>query len=401
MGLAEIPSYWKAACPPTIAVEAGYLDKTQIAFWQDLIFNMGQFFYENKLPFIKPKFKIIAAKPKTSPVIKNKFAENFLVPLGGGKDSLVSLELVRGAQKKTKTFTLNANNALKKVVGIAGAENIFIERVIDKKLIELKRRGYLNGHTPFSAILAVLGTALAAIFDCEFVAISQECSSDEGNVEYLGKTVNHQYSKSFEFENKFREYSKKYLAKNIVFFSFLRPLHEIQIAEIFSRYPKYFPYFLSCNKSFTIAARESEADTGWCGKCSKCLSVYAMLYPFIGKESAVKIFGKDLFDDRSLLPLMLELCGRAGCKPFECVGTLQETLAAFCLSLAASGGQKPYLLDYFKENILGANPDIKAMPKMIFASWNKKHNIPKDLAAILKDAAVPDIEFRSIPPLAE
>jgi UDP-N-acetyl-alpha-D-muramoyl-L-alanyl-L-glutamate epimerase len=241
MGLAEIPSYWKAACPPRIVVRAGYLDKVQADFWSDLIANMGQFFYENNLPFIKPKFYVVCAKPAKYPAaFKSKPARRYLVPMGGGKDSLVTLEVLREAKNELKTFTLNANMALKQVISITGQTNIFVERRIDKKIIELNNQGYLNGHTPFSSILAVLGVCLAALFDCRYVAISQERSSNEGNAKYRSRTVNHQYTKTFEFENKFRRYSRKYLAANIDYFSFLRPLYEIQIAEIFSRYPEYF-----------------------------------------------------------------------------------------------------------------------------------------------------------------
>jgi hypothetical protein len=384
MGLAEIPSYWKAACSPKIIIKAGWLDRNQINFWQDLIFNMGQFFYENKIPFIKPVFEILAPKPAKPAVIVKKFLNRYLVPLGGGKDSLVTLEAIRQSGKEAATFTLNANTGLKEVAKVAGAMNIYVERKIDARLVEMKTQGYLNGHTPFSSILAVLGVGLAAIFDYRHIAISQERSSNEGNVEYLGKNVNHQYSKTLEFENKFRKYSQKYLAKNVEYFSFLRPLYEIQISKIFSGYPKYFGSFLSCNKSFTIAARQSGSGVKWCGQCSKCLSVFAMLYPFIGKERASEIFGTDLFENKNLLPVMLELLGEGGCKPLECVGTFEEMRAAFYLGLQKNPGNKPYLLEQFQKNILPKYPRIEAQSKKILASWTDKHNLPKSLAATLR-----------------
>lgn len=383
MGLAEIPSYWKAACSPRIIIKAGYLDRVQIKFWQDLIFNMGQFFYENKLPFIKPDFEIVATKPKEPTVIAQKFAANYLVPLGGGKDSLVSLEILRGQRENLATFTLNANIDLKKVAQAAGCKNIFVERKIDRKIIELNTQGYLNGHTPFSSVLAVLGVGLAAIFGHKYVAISQERSSNEGNVDYLGKNINHQYSKTLEFENKFRKYSKKYLSKDIEYFSILRPLYEIQISMIFSGYPQYFDHFLSCNKPFTLEARD-RGLAGWCGKCSKCLSVFAMIYPFVGKETAVKIFGHNLFDDKNLLPLMMELSGQAESKPMECVGTFDEMRAAFYLSLDKTSGVKPFLLEYFQKNIMPEYPQIKEQSQKILSSWTNKHNLPKPLVCNMK-----------------
>jgi len=382
MGLAEIPSYWKAACSPTIVIRAGYLDKFQVDFWQSLIFNMGQFFYENKLPFIKPDFKIEAQKPVKAVTIAKRFSRRYLVPLGGGKDSLVTLGVLKQIKKDVATFTLNANIPLKGVVKAAGTDNIYIERKIDRKLVEINAQGFLNGHTPFSSVLAVLGVSLAALFDYGYVAISQERSSNEGNVEYLGKNINHQYSKTFEFENKFRKYSAKYLAKNIEYASFLRPLYEIQISKIFSGYPKYFGSFLSCNKPFTIAARAA-GSVGWCGQCSKCLSVFSMLYPFIGKDAAVNIFGSDLFENEKLLPVMLELLGQAEQKPMECVGTFEEMRAAFYLSLIKAEGDRPYLLEYFEKNIMPKYPRIAAQSKKILLAWTNKHNLSKGLAAAL------------------
>lgn len=385
LGLAEIPSYWKAMCSPTIVVEAGYLDKKQIIFWRGLISNMGQFFYENNLPFIEPVFEVLAPKPKKQTVIQKKFSGGYLVPLGGGKDSLVTLELLRAAKKGILTFTVNANPDLNRVVAVSGAKNIFVERKIDRRLIELNVQGFLNGHTPFSSILAVLGVGLAALFGLRHVAISQERSSNEGNAKYLGKDINHQYSKTSEFENKFRDYARKYLAKDIIYFSFLRPLYEIQISKVFSRYPKYFASFLSCNKPFTIVGRQ-RGLSGWCGECAKCLSVFSMLYPFIGKENAVMIFGKNLFENEKLLPAIRELSGQMGCKPMECVGTFDEMRTALYLSLQNTTSDKPYLLEYFQKNILPKYPNIAKDSAKLMASWDKRNNVPISLQKILKQA---------------
>jgi len=50
LGLIELLSYWKATCSREIEVQTHNLDKDQINWWKDLIFEgMGQFFYENKI----------------------------------------------------------------------------------------------------------------------------------------------------------------------------------------------------------------------------------------------------------------------------------------------------------------------------------------------------------------
>ena len=362
LGLIEMISYWKATCSPTIEIKAGYLNKKQIRWWQDLIMKgMGQFFFENKIPFQKPKFLIGRASTESDGEEENKVlfafpksAKGILVPVGGGKDSAVTLELLSDFSKKKaeiRCFSLNPTDAAKKMMKLAGCKKpVVAERKIDKLLLELNRKGFLNGHTPFSAYLAFLTTLVASLFGQKYIALSNEKSSNEGNVKYLGRTINHQWSKSFEFEEKFRKYSEKYLTEAVEYFSFLRPLYEIQIAEIFSRYPKYFPVFLSCNEAYKTASGTKKPAKKWCGKCSKCLFVFMVLYPFLKKKEILKIFGKNLFQDKKLLPLLQQLIGERGFKPFECVGTRSECRKALKLGLkkAKKTGEVPYLLTKIK-----------------------------------------------------
>jgi len=227
---------------------------------------------------------------------------------------------------------------------------VIVKRTIDKKLLKLNRKGFLNGHTPFSAYLAFLTLLVATIFEYKEIAVSNEKSSDEGNVKYLGKTINHQWSKSFEFEKKFRSYSGKYLVKNIKYFSHLRSLYEIQIAKLFSKYPKYFKIFLSCNEAYKTASGTKKPAKKWCCNCSKCLFTYMILYPYLGKKELMKIFDKDIFENKKLLLTMQQLTGEKGFKPFECVGTGKESRKALSLSLkkAKKLGRVPYLLTKFK-----------------------------------------------------
>jgi len=311
------------------------------------------------------------------------------VPVGGGKDSTVTLEMLKKIKKDIRCFGLNPTNAALKIMRIAGCKNpIVVKRKIDPKLLELNQRGFLNGHTPFSAYLAFLSVLMGVLFDYKHIALSNEKSSNEGNVKYLGKTINHQWSKSFEFEQKFRDYSKKYLAQNVEYFSFLRPLYEIQIAKLFSKYPKYFNAFLSCNEAYKTVSGTKKPTEKWCGKCPKCLFVFTILYLFANKNKLIKIFDKNLFKDRSLLPIMQELVGERAFKPFECVGTKKESLAAFYLALSSfmqKGAEElPFLLDYFKKKNVQKYPSLEKESKKIMNSWDNENNLPKDLEKILK-----------------
>jgi hypothetical protein len=355
LGMIEALSYWKATCSPKIEIFAGSLNKEQIRWWKDLIFKgMGQFFFENKINFIQPNFlKIIAGnkfddRPKC---FQRKLSENkILVPVGGGKDSIVTIEYLKKMKKDLILFCLNPNENQKKIIEISGIKRkIFVKREIDKRLLELNQKGFLNGHTPFTAYLCFLSVLVAILKDCKFIAFSNEKSSNEGNVKYLGRIINHQYSKSEEFEKKFRFYSKKYLAKNVECFSLLRNLYELEISALFSQFPQYFNAFLSCNVAFQTKSGTKKPIKKWCGKCPKCLFVFASLYPFIG-ERVIKIFRKNLFEDKKLLPLMLQLIGKKKFKPFECVGTKRESFLAFKLSLKRwkkEDKKLPFLLKKF------------------------------------------------------
>ena len=384
LGLMEIPSYWKAACSSVIEIKAGCLNKTQIKWWQNLIMDgMGQFFYENKINFRKPNFLTLKSISNNSVMAqKLQLKDRYLVPIGGGKDSIVTFELLKKQKKELSFFSVNPTNAAKNVMKITGCKkSIIARRKIDKKLLELNRKGFLNGHTPFSAYLAFLTVLIAGIFNYKYIAFSNERSSNEGNVKYLGKVVNHQWSKSFNFEKRFRDYSKKYLIKNVEYFSFLRPLYEIQIAKLFSKYPKYFSAFLSCNEAYKTASGTRKPIKNWCGNCSKCLFVFAILYPFMQEKKLIQIFGKNLFNEKKLLLIMQELIGERNFKPFECVGTEKESLNAFYLSWKKTKTEKsklPLLLNYFEKKILPKHKNLKTEAGKILESWNKQHNLPKE-----------------------
>jgi len=366
LGLIEVPSYWKATCSPEILIKAGYLNKEQIKWWKDLILNgMGQFFYENKINFLAPNF----LKIKSNNILLNSTIvelskislEKILVPIGGGKDSIVTLEKLKhaNAARRINCFSVNPTKAAQEIMRIAGYKNpIIVRREIDPGLLELNRRGYLNGHTPITAVISFLSIFCAILFNYKNIAFSNEKSADEGNVRYLGKIINHQWSKSSEFEKKFRYYCKKYLVKNINYFSCLRKYTELEISKMFTKYPQYFSVFSSCN--VVLAKRLKKR---WCGNCPKCLFVYATLYPFLKKEQMLKIFGRDFFENpegvvsrrpygasRKLVKIMKDLIDPKKPKPFECVGTKKENQLAFWLSLqkAKKEGKIPYLLTRIK-----------------------------------------------------
>lgn len=405
LGLMEIPSYWKATCSPEIVVEAGPLDEWQRAWWTDLLLNgMTEFFFVNQIPFTAPGFVTIRVRAShsgeagaagaagTSWLRSNQHpapAERLLVPIGGGKDSVVTIETLKQHAADIGCLSLNPMVAARDIARVSGCRadrDHVVTRRIDETLFRLNAEGYLNGHTPFSALVAFLSVTCAVLFGYGRVAVSYERSSNEGNVWYCGREVNHQYAKTFDFEQKFRTYVAAYLAPDVDFFSFLRPLYELQIARLFARFTPYHAIFRSCNRGLK--------QNVWCHNCPKCLFVYTALFPFLERNEMQAIFSEDLFAREDLVPTALQMLNPSEQKPFECVGAFEENIAAFALSArklrdADPGQPLPLLLRVVEERVLQAQPDaidLDRRVRTLLASWNEQHAIPEDLAGWLRAA---------------
>ncbi|MFH1401888.1 MAG: hypothetical protein ABIG40_02910 [Parcubacteria group bacterium] len=349
VGLMEMLSYWKATCSPEIEIRAGGLIPAQINWWKNLFIDgMGQFYYENKIDWKRPNFlQIISPDEKIGKIYSRKLKNRYLVPFAGGRDSIVTLEKLKKLKNEISLFIVNPIEKIQKTARVSKIKKqIIVKRIIDKKLLNLNKRGFLNGHTPFTGVLSFMSVLCAVVFDYKNIAFSNEKSAEEGNVKYLGKTINHQWAKSAVFEKMFSEYVKKYLAKNIHYFSYLRKYGELEISKMLTDYPQYFPVFSSCNAGMKIGAADKKR---WCGNCLKCLFVYMSLYPYLEKKELLKIFGNDIFENRGLLPAMKALIGKKTPKPFECIGTKAETKKALFSAIKKTRGKKlPYLLRHFK-----------------------------------------------------
>lgn len=387
VGMMEILSYWKATCSPIITVAAGALTADQAAWWRQLLLaGLGEFFYRNEIEFWDADFVSIRGADR-DPIPRRRHeaaldSRHVLVPVGGGKDSALALELLRRhSGSRVTAWSLNPTPAvLGTIVASGTSDYITASRGIDPTLLELHRRGFLNGHEPFSAYLAFLSLTTAVVTGHGRVALSNEQSANEGTASWNGTVVNHQYSKSFEFERMFREYASDYLASSCDYFSLLRPLYELQIAEAFAKHPEHLFLFKSCNL-------EQRYDR-WCRRCPKCLFVFTILYPFIDTSVLSAMFGGDLFQDTGLLPLVLQLTGREATKPFECVGTVEEAVVAFALSrerASQGGGSLPPLLEAVQRAVLCTEPNLDRRAAHILRAWNEEHAIPDSLAAYVRE----------------
>ncbi len=350
-------SYWKMHCAPMIEIRNFSLDAQQAEFWNTIYTKgLGEFFYRNQLDFRGlVKFPSGNLSSQASPGVhrdETRDPSRCLVPLGGGKDSLVTIELLREHGIDFDLFTLGTSLIQKQTAVVVGKNPLVIQRKLDEKMIELSRGAEVfNGHIPITAVYHFAGVLLAALQGCGYVVFSNEQSSNQGNVEYLGQNINHQWSKSGEFESLVRDYVRTYITPKVIPFSLLRPLSEMRIVERFVRYPKYFQTFSSCNRNFVIASTRPKTDRGayWCGACPKCAFVFAMLSAFLDKKTVVEIFGKDLYADAALLPLFKSLLGKEGFKPFECVGTPEETTVAMHKASARGDFAGTAVMNYFNQ----------------------------------------------------
>lgn len=378
IGLIELISYWKCTCSPNVFIKAGYLDEKQIKWFKKLYFNgLGEFFYLNHINTNESDFmNLIIEHEKES---FEKFAYSGLgnlILVGGGKDSIVSLEILK-KEKNNSCFILNPKEVTLSCCEIASIKDddvITVDRIIDSNLLALNKEGFLNGHTPLSALLTFLAYLIAYLENKQYIILSNENSANQSTV--IGTDVNHQYSKTYEFEMDFFSYSKTYLPIDLSYFSLLRPLNEYQIACLFSKYEKYHKVFKSCN----LGSKDREWK--WCCNCPKCLFIYIILSPFLYKNRLVAIFGEDLFQKQSLLPTFLELLGIGEHKPFECVGTTSEVNYAVmkCITqLKNQNKELPFLLDYFEKNHL-FNKEIGSPLK----EYNLNHHLPEYFEKLLK-----------------
>lgn len=378
MGMIELISYYKCCCPEKVVVEAGYLNDYDMKWFKKLFYNgLGEFLYKNNISISEDElfdFEIKGEEIKLDDIFYQGYGN--LIPVGGGKDSVVSLELLKEYKDDNMCFIINPKGANIECSYIAGYEDdsiVKIKRIIDKNLIDLNSRGFLNGHTPFSSVVAFNAYLMAYLTNKKYIVLSNENSANEATV--IGTNVNHQYSKSYEFEKDFYEFTKNNYGIDIKYFSLLRPLKEIQIAMLFSKYTKYHKVFKSCN----LGSKGSTWE--WCCKCPKCLFVYIMLAAFLNKEEMVEMFGKDLLNEVELEKDFIELIGEGETKPFECVGSISEVVYAINKIISKYEGELPYLLNVYKEKYQREeNIDLSYL--------DDEHNVVSEYLDILKENVI-------------
>ncbi len=321
-------SYYKIYAPSEVVIKSS-LTESEANFFSKLYKKgLGEFYFRNKLDIDNsPQFPA-AEKNEKHAFALGDTTQNVLVGIGGGKDSIVALESLKEQGFNPTVFVVegvNENAVIESVVETAGVPVLKVKRVLDEKLLSLIPDSY-NGHIPISAIYSLIGYLLALLYDFSYVVVGNEHSSNFGNISYQSVEINHQWSKSIEYEKELQNLSKAYLSQDITYFSIMRPFYEIRIVQQFIKYSQYFSKFSSCNRAFKISNPNKSL---WCGECAKCVFVFTLFSAFVKPEKIVNIFGQNLYENDRLLPMFKDVLGLGEMKPFDCVGTFEEAKVAF------------------------------------------------------------------------
>jgi hypothetical protein len=323
-------SYYKTALPARIECESG-LPSPAVAALLEALYSegLGELAFENRLTRLpRPRFPAASAPAAAAPPAR---LERVLVPVGGGKDSAVAIELVRRAVPATVLFSVGDAPPIARTAAAAGLPRLIAHRRLDPALTALNRAGAINGHVPVTAIVSCIALLAAALNGLDAVAMANERSASSGSVVWDGVEINHQFSKGLRAERLLRAGLQE-IPGAPQLFSVVRPASELAIARAFAGMERYHGAFTSCNAVFRLDPARRAAS--WCGECPKCRFVFLALAPFTTPEELRAIFGRDLLDEEDQLEGFALLAASGGHKPFECVGEEHESVAAIRLLAA-------------------------------------------------------------------
>ena len=377
-------SYWKTCCPLQIQIEGDKgLSRWDVSFWNEVYTQgLGEFFFRNGIdPRGRVNFPSHWSADEGSPAITEVHGPA-LVLVGGGKDSILTHEILQWSGRSHKLFYVGKQQHIEPLIKSLKVPRVLVMRHLDQNIFDLNAAGALNGHIPVSAYYAFAAQFVAILNGFGAVVAANERSASSVNLQAEGLEVNHQWSKGIRFETLFQEWQRRHLRCIPTYFSMLRPLSEMQIAQAFARYPAHFTHFSSCNRNFRQHGNRI-ADR-WCGHCSKCLFVYCMLAPWLNDTELARIFTYNLLALEENLSTLAELLGVQGHKPFDCVGTPDEVAAALWMCYSQGRYRDLPLMRLFAERILPGLTDPETLVKAMLTP-SDEHLIPPLWSDVLFD----------------
>lgn len=371
-------SYYKAGLARSIDLSACQVDGSLANFLNELYLQgLGEFAYLNELDLSA----LVRFEPNTHSApaaMELELPERALVAMGGGKDSLVSLQMLKTAGIEVQPVCVGESELIGDTVKAAALPLIRIQRKLSPLLAEMNAAGAWNGHVPVTAINSAILLCAGLLYGYRYIVFANESSANEATLtDSTGKEINHQYSKSLAFELAFRQVIHDRVSPNLEYFSLLRPYGEIAITRQFAELAEYHAVFSSCNRNFhqdgsRIAGR-------WCQDCPKCRFAALALAPFMSPQQLVTVQGADLLDRPDQLQGFKQLCGLGEDKPFECVGSIAESRAVMKYLAAQPGWRHRIVV-----RTLAEHKEIRqAGPLELYPDPNAEHCIPSTITAKL------------------
>ena len=380
-------SYFKLRAPFIIEAPELALTAAERAFVIDVYENgLGEFYARNDLArFGRLQLETLTDDVAVKPA--PQLRARTLLPIGGGKDSLVSVDLFEHVGVDFTPFAVNPKGPIISSVEAIGRPPLYVKRTLDAEMIRLgKEAGYYNGHVPSTAINSMIAALCAVLFGYDQIALSNERSASEGNVVFDGRETNHQYSKSLGFELLIADTLANATGGALRYFSLLRPYSEARIASLFKQSERFDAVFSSCNRNFRLTGNDGPL---WCGECPKCHFVFLIFAPFMAKDRLLSIFGKNLLDTPANEHSFRELAGLTGQKPWECVGEILEAAACFYTLTRHADWHEDAVVKAIKGDLFAQYGEEKlqlAMAECLTDSHD--HHIPPALAAKVAAYAV-------------
>lgn len=355
----------------TIKVNVIEIDEIEKKFFSKIFEDgLGEYRFTNNLSILhSPRLEGKNGISNNTVESVNK-TDKALILNGGGKDSAVAGEIFKYINYSFDWFIVNNNNTRENMINTSGVNHIISTHIGFPKKKYLREIAKYTSHKPLGHMLAFCALINAYLLDYKYIVVSNEFSSNFGNLIINNIEINHQYTKSFEFEVLFNKFISEKVLTGIKYFSITRSLYEIQIVKIFANFPKYFPFFISCN--------EGVKEGYWCLQCHKCAFMFLSLSPFISYENIRIIWGENLFKNKIIREKIYELIV-GDIKPFECVGVREESMLALYLCVNAKLlDEIEDIKDREKLKNLVADFNFSKINKEYLMDYNRDNNLPSE-----------------------
>ena len=374
-------SYYKAAVPGQIRIEGEPIDAATATLLATVYLNgLGEFAYRNGLD-LRDRIRF-PHSGEAPPAPTLGLREHALVAIGGGKDSLVSIEALRASGVAQTVTWIGGSQLIAACAAQTGQPTLNIGRQLAPQLFDYNRQGAWNGHIPVTAVNSAILAFAAVVLGVDQVVFSNEHSASYGSVIPGTGEVNHQWSKGWAFESAFGDHLQSHVAADLKYYSLLRPLSELAVARQFARSDRYDAHFSSCNRNFHILG--DRPTSRWCGVCPKCHFVFLALAPFMPKPRLVGIVGRNLLDDPAQQGGFDALLEYGDHKPFECVGEGRESRAAMAALAQRPEWREDALVARFAR-LIAPQLDPAELRIQPLLALDAEHRVPPSLWERLRD----------------